>query len=265
MNWLAILRAIAPKGNASILQGVANAMPGMIGEFDLSTPLRQAHFLAQIAHESDGFKTATEYASGKAYEGRKDLGNTSPGDGVRYKGRGLIQLTGKANYRAAGLSLGVDILANPELAAAFPTAIRSAGWYWKTHNINALADKDDEIAVTRKVNGGENGLASRREYLDKAKTALAANPEDLPEAKPKTMANSKTGNAAIVGGVAGAGAAVQTAKDAIQTANDAKDAAGDAWGLLASAGPWVAVAVVIVAAAAFIWWDRRKKMQEHGV
>lgn len=261
MNWLSILRAIAPKGNASILQGVANAMPGIVSEFDLSTTLRQAHFLSQIAHESDGFKTTVEYASGKAYEGRANLGNTSPGDGVKYKGRGLIQLTGKSNYRQASAALGVDFMNNPALAAQFPHAIRVAGWYWKTRKINLLADRDDEIAVTRKINGGENGLADRRRYLALAKDALA-DPIDLPEAKPKTMTTSTEGGAAIITGTAGA---VVVAKEGVEAAKQAQEVAGDTMVLLASVGPWVALGVVIIAAAAFIWWRRAKRLEEHGV
>lgn len=261
MNWLAILKAIAPKGKPSIMQGVASAMPGIIAEFDLSSELRQAHFIAQIAHESDGFKTTVEYASGAAYEGRRDLGNKEPGDGVRFKGRGLIQLTGRANYRQASAALGVDFVSNPDAAAQFPHAIRIAGWYWKTRKLNLLADRDDEIAITRKINGGERGLADRRRYLALAKRALA-NPADLPEAPPKTMTTSKTGGAAIVIGAAGSAGAI---KEAVETTKAATEAASDAWTLAASAGPWVLLAVVVIGAAAFIWWDRRKKMQEHGI
>jgi putative chitinase len=144
-------------------------MPRCIQIADLTTPLRQEHFLAQLAHESAGFRTTTEYASGKAYEGRKDLGNTQKGDGVRYKGRGLIQITGRSNYSTMSKALGVDFVKEPELAAEFPYAALTAALYWKNHNINKYADRDDIRGVTKVINGGNNGLADRMAYLVKAK------------------------------------------------------------------------------------------------
>jgi putative chitinase len=128
--------------------------------------------LAQIAHESAGFATLVEYASGKAYEGRKDLGNTQPGDGVRYKGRGVIQLTGRANYRALGDYLGINLEAQPDLAAMPYVAYQVAAHYWLDRNINADADRDDLEAVTRAINGGTNGIKSRAALLAKAKAAF---------------------------------------------------------------------------------------------
>lgn len=138
------------------------------------TPLQKAHFLAQVAHESDGFKTATEYASGRAYEGRKDLGNTQPGDGVRFKGRGLIQITGRANYAEYSRDVYGDdrCVRDPTRLAGLPDAVLAAGWYWACKGINKLADADDVVAVTRRINGGTNGLADRREWLAKAKRLM---------------------------------------------------------------------------------------------
>ncbi|NJK59907.1 MAG: glycoside hydrolase family 19 protein [Oscillatoriales cyanobacterium SM2_1_8] len=141
-------------------------------EYQIDTPLRIAHFLAQIAHESDGFNTAEEYASGAAYEGRLDLGNTQPGDGRRFKGRGLIQVTGRANYGEAGRALGVDLLNNPTRLAEADLATRSAGWFWQSRRLNAHADRDDIYTVTRRINGGYNGLADRQNYLARAKRVL---------------------------------------------------------------------------------------------
>jgi predicted chitinase len=172
-DWARIIRAICPKGRAEIVAGAAAAMPRMIEIASLTTALRQAHFLAQIAHESAGMLTTVEYASGSAYDGRKDLGNTQRGDGVRFKGRGLIQLTGRANYMAYGFELGLDLVGKPELAAEFPAAALTAALYWRKRGINAPADRDDLEAVTRKINGGTNGLADRRAYLAAAKRALA--------------------------------------------------------------------------------------------
>lgn len=141
-------------------------------EFGITTSLRMAHYLAQVAHESAELKYTKELASGAEYEGRKDLGNTSRGDGVRYKGRGLIQLTGKANYKAYKEYCGFDVVAKPELLEQPLGATRSSMWYWQTHGLNALADKDDVKSVTKRINGGYNGLADREKYLTRAKKAL---------------------------------------------------------------------------------------------
>ena len=187
-DWLKILHAIAPTGKSAILRGMADAMPALAEEFKINNDRRVAHFLAQAAHESDGFKAVTEYASGAAYEGRRDLGNVKRGDGVRYKGRSPFQLTGRANYKSAGDALGVDLINQPEAAAQFPLAARIAAWYWDTRKLNALADGDDLRAITRRINGGLNGLDSRRAYLARAKRALAAGSggvvglADLPDA-----------------------------------------------------------------------------------
>ncbi len=172
-DWLHVLNIVAPNGDPKIIKGFANCLPQLCDRFALNTKLRQAHFLAQCAHESAGLRTTVEYASGEAYEGRKDLGNTQPGDGIRYKGRGLIQLTGRANYAAFGAALGVDLVDNPLAAGVFPVAALTAGLYWQKHNINAFADRDDVVHVTRAVNGGVNGLASREAFFALAKKALA--------------------------------------------------------------------------------------------
>lgn len=141
-------------------------------DFGIDTPLRWAHYLAQIAHESGELRYTREIASGKAYEGRKDLGNTHKGDGVRYKGRGLIQITGRANYAAYKKYCGYDVVENPELLEKPLGATRSSMWYWQTHGLNELADKDDIVKITRRINGGTNGLESRERYLTRAKRAL---------------------------------------------------------------------------------------------
>jgi putative chitinase len=120
-----------------------------------------AHFLAQVGHESGQLRYVLELASGKAYEGRADLGNTSPGDGVRYKGRGLIQITGKHNYVLCGLALDLPLLDTPELLEEPAYAAASAGWFWHNKNLNALADLDDLVKVTKRINGGTNGMLDR--------------------------------------------------------------------------------------------------------
>lgn len=140
-------------------------------QFGIVTALQKAHFLAQVAHESDGFRTATEYASGKAYEGRADLGNVQPGDGVRFKGRGLIQLTGRENYATFSHAMGRGdyFLREPGSVAMLPWAATAAGWFWQRKGLNALADRDDVVAVTKRINGGTNGLEDRKLRLAQAK------------------------------------------------------------------------------------------------
>jgi putative chitinase len=132
-----------------------------MAEFDINTPARQASFLSQIGHESGQLRYVEELASGSAYEGRKDLGNTQPGDGVRYKGRGLIQITGRSNYTALMLALDIDCVENPQVVCEPINSARSAGWFWKSHGCNELADAGDQVKVSKRINGGTNGLADR--------------------------------------------------------------------------------------------------------
>ena len=142
---------------------------------EISTPLRRSHFLAQVGHESGELRYTEEIASGTAYEERKDLGNTQAGDGARFKGRGLIQLTGRANYVAFGKTISTDFTqgdAPKRIAAEASLAIQAAVWFWHTHALNLLADKDDLLAITRKVNGGTNGLDDRKRLLARAKWFL---------------------------------------------------------------------------------------------
>ena len=161
------------KAQAAIVGDVGPVLSEILEAYQIDTRLRIAHFLAQTCHESAGFRTTEEFATGAAYEGRKDLGNIKPGDGRRYKGRGLLQLTGRANYRAYGAALGVDLETNPLLAAEPRLSLRIAGEYWKKRKINPLCDRDDVIAVTKAVNGGLNGLEDRRQLVAKAKAAIA--------------------------------------------------------------------------------------------
>jgi putative chitinase len=137
-------------------------------EFEINTPQRIRMFLAQIGHESGQLRYVRELASGEAYEGRKDLGNTSPGDGVRYKGRGLIQITGKANYVRVSQALGLPLLEKPELLEEDQNAVRSAGWFWYKNNLNSLADMGLFREVTKRINGGYNGYADRYKLYQRA-------------------------------------------------------------------------------------------------
>jgi len=131
---------------------------------NINTCRRIASFAAQVGHESAGLLYFEELASGAAYEGRADLGNTQPGDGRRYKGRGPIQLTGRYNYRNAGSGLGRTFEANPEQVGMPSGGFLAASWFWKTKNLNYYADLGTEAAftdMTRVINGGTNGLADR--------------------------------------------------------------------------------------------------------
>lgn len=181
------LLAIAPRApvkkiaaQQSIISSFGVLLPDFLSRFEVNTPLRIAHFLAQVAHESDGFCTLMEYASGAAYEGRKDLGNTQAGDGKRFKGRGPIQLTGRDNYRAFTRWMwklnitDIDFEKQPELVTTWPWAAWATFFYWSTKSLNQIADRDDLVAVTKRINGGTNGLQQRSDYLVKAKTIIAS-------------------------------------------------------------------------------------------
>jgi len=174
------LREVAPtfSGEAAerqnaIITEVGEVLAATLDTYGLQTRLRIAHFLGQVCHESAGFRTTEEFASGERYEGRRDLGNTRAGDGRRYKGRGLLQLTGRANYREYGEKLGLDLEADPERAAEPVLSLQIACEYWKKRRVNAPCDQDDVVKVTRLVNGGTNGLADRRASTGRAKSAIA--------------------------------------------------------------------------------------------
>lgn len=147
-----------------------------LDRFGITHPLEVAHFLAQCLHETGGLRWLSELwgptAAQQRYEGRRDLGNTQPGDGYRYRGRGCIHLTGRHNYRRAGEALGLPLEEQPDLAAEPGPAALIAAWYWHQRGIGEPARRDDLVAVTRAVNGGTNGLTDRASWLRRAKTAL---------------------------------------------------------------------------------------------
>lgn len=138
----------------------------------LATPLRLAHFMSQLIHESGSFRYMEEIASGAAYEGRDDLGNTQPGDGKRFKGRGPIQLTGRANYRRVGRALGIDLENNPTIAAVPSIGLLTACYFWSDAGLNELADADNVEKITRRINGGLNGYADRKLHLVRMKALI---------------------------------------------------------------------------------------------
>jgi len=175
----ALMAAVAPHNSgtrganqARIIAAAGAVLNDTLTSYDMTSPLRVAHFLAQTCHESDGYVTTVEYADGTAYNGRADLGNTEPGDGPLYKGRGLIQLTGRTNYQQYGALLGLDLIGSPDLAAEPATSVTLACAFWQLNGLNALADQDDITTITRRINGGLNGLPSRAAFLVSAKTAL---------------------------------------------------------------------------------------------
>lgn len=138
--------------------------------YAISTPLQQAQFLAQIGHESGRFYYTEEIASGEAYEGRKDLDNNVKGYGVKYKGRGLIQITGFINYKSLSDDTGIDFVKYPKSLKEPEYAAMSACWYWDKHKLNNIAG--DIIKVTKKINGSLNGYEDRLMLFDKFKKEL---------------------------------------------------------------------------------------------
>lgn len=162
------LRAVAPWLTAAQAKTLARALAPAFARYHINTPRRAAAAVAQFAHESAGFRTTTEFASGEEYEGRRDLGNTRRGDGRRFRGRGYIQITGRANYSAVSRAFGIDFLRHPELLATPRYAALASCWWWESHQCNLLADVGDFTALTRRINGGYNGLANRQAYHRRA-------------------------------------------------------------------------------------------------
>lgn len=181
------LRRLCPKAKEEIIGPLAAAMESVLPVFAITTPARVAHFLAQAAHETAGFTTLQELGGGAYFEKMygpatargKRLGNRQSGDGARYHGRGIFQLTGRTNYRLYGAEIGLDLEANPELAAHPEVSLRIACEYWRAHNLNRLADAGDVVAITKAINGGKNGLAERQALTRKA-LAIWAVPDAVP-------------------------------------------------------------------------------------
>ncbi len=169
------LAKIYPYTSSSIIKQFVTPINQTCQKFNITNPPRISAFVAQLGHESGGLQFMEELASGRAYEFRKDLGNIYKGDGVRFKGRGAIQITGRYNYTQISQYLRQDFISNPHLLAQIPYAILSAGWYWYSRNLNPIADKntlDSFRLITRKINGGFNGLEDRLNYWSRAKSVL---------------------------------------------------------------------------------------------
>lgn len=141
-------------------------------QFEINTAPRLAAFLAQVGHESGRMRYTEEIASGRKYEGRKDLGNTQKGDGMRFKGRGLIQITGRANYTELSNDVGVDFVGAPLNLCLPEWAVMSACWFWQKRGLNELADEYRFRDITKKINGGYNGLEDREKLYERCKRML---------------------------------------------------------------------------------------------
>ena len=176
------LQRIMPNLAAAKLQLYLPPLNAALTAYGVNTLLRTAAFIAQLAHESGEFRWMEEIwgptAAQSRYEPACDLaarlGNNQPGDGKRFKGRGPIQITGRFNYQKYGDLLGLDLVANPALAATPDAAFATAGLYWKSNGLNELADAQQFLTITRRINGGTNGLADRQMYYERAKAVLQA-------------------------------------------------------------------------------------------
>ncbi|MDD5320663.1 MAG: glycoside hydrolase family 19 protein [Methylococcales bacterium] len=180
-----ILQQIMPNLDTAKCQAYFPFLEQAMAEFEINTPLREAAFLAQIAHESGEFKWMEEIwgptEAQKHYEPphpkARELGNIHAGDGKRFKGRGPIQITGRTNYKKYGDLLGLDLEEHPESAAEPEVGFRTAGAFWKSHGLNELADGQQFEKITRRINGGLLGQNERLKYYNKAKAALSMNTE----------------------------------------------------------------------------------------
>ena len=174
-----ILQLIIPPLRADKAAAIQPHLFVAADRFAINTPAREAAFLAQLAHESGGLHYWEEIASGSAYENRRDLGNTQIGDGRKYKGRGPIQLTGRANYRKAGAVLGLNLEEHPEQVATHGIGCLVAAWFWSDKQLNVLADEATEDAyrrITRRINGGYTGWQDRLTYYKRARMAYGLPP-----------------------------------------------------------------------------------------
>jgi len=179
---LAQLRAVMTALHAAKANLYLGPLNQAMTEFKIDNRLRICAFLGQVAEESGQLAWFQEFASGREYDITvnprlaKGLGNLTPGDGPRYKGRGPIQLTGRSNYIACGRALGIDLVDTPDLAIQPSIAFRTAGWFWSTHGLNQLADQQDYRGITHRINGGYNGYAARLAFYEKALTVFPATP-----------------------------------------------------------------------------------------
>jgi len=177
-----ILLQIMPNLKRSVGENYFPFLAQAMVEFEIINPLREAAFLAQIAHESGEFRFLEEIwgptPAQRNYEppSRKarELGNVAPGDGKRYKGRGPIQITGRGNYQLFGQMLNLDLVNEPDRAADPEVAFRIAGAFWKSRGLNELADRQEFERITRRINGGLTGIEERRQFYKRARSLCAS-------------------------------------------------------------------------------------------
>lgn len=174
------LRAVVPTLSPERAKQLAPDLAAAMRRHHITTGNRAAMFIAQTAHESGGFIYREEIwgptAAQRGYEGRRDLGNTHAGDGSRFRGRSYIQITGRANYTAISKATGIDFVSHPTRLAEPRYAAEGAAWWWEVHGLNSLADggPGNFVAVTRRINGGTNGLAERQAYYNRARQVAGA-------------------------------------------------------------------------------------------
>ena len=160
----------------SIAAGWLKPISDAMKKYEINTAIRIASFLSQIGHESGGLRYVREIwgptDAQDGYEGRYDLGNTDSGDGKKYRGRGLIQITGRANYQKVSEAFSVDFVKNPELLETFENAAMSAAWFWSTKDLNRKADLGDFVGITKKINGGTNGYKERIDLYNASRKVL---------------------------------------------------------------------------------------------
>lgn len=165
------LLQILPNAGANV-GAFTPALNTAMGRYQILGVRRIAAFIAQVGHESGQLRYVRELWGPtplqSRYEGRADLGNTEPGDGFRFRGRGLIQVTGRANYAACGEALNLDLINNPQLLEQPEWAANSAAWFWSIRGLNALADVGAFDKITRRINGGQSGAADRQALYERA-------------------------------------------------------------------------------------------------
>jgi putative chitinase len=177
------IQQVMPHATRSTLHEILEHLNRAMQAHGVDTMLRTAAFIAQLAHESAEFRFMEEIwgpiEAQLRYEPpgelARRLGNTEAGDGKRFKGRGPIQITGRFNYRKYGELLGIDLVDHPELAAQPAVGFDTAGLFWESNGLNKLADSEQFVAITRRINGGTHGLADREAYYLRARSVLADN------------------------------------------------------------------------------------------
>ena len=170
------LKSILPQATTSNIELYLPYINDLLPKFGIDNNTRLAAFLAQVGHESGQLKYNKEIwgptAAQKGYEGRKGLGNVIAGDGTKFKGRGLIQVTGRANYSSFAQANGVDCVNHPELLEQPEYAVMTACWFWQSKKLNQFADSGDFKTLTKRINGGLNGYDDRLAIWERAKKVL---------------------------------------------------------------------------------------------